>query len=79
MTTRPTGACLVLVTQVNMVRGPHPTKYCRGEQQAARKRCACLRSAFGCAVFAHVFAYVQLLVALRTSLANVVDWQSSPS
>ena len=23
MTTRPTGACLVLVTQVNMVRGPH--------------------------------------------------------
>jgi len=24
MTTRPTGACLVLVTQVNMVRGPHP-------------------------------------------------------
>jgi hypothetical protein len=26
MTTRPTGACLVLVTQVNMVRGPHPTE-----------------------------------------------------
>ena len=30
MTTRPTGVCLVLVTQVNMVWGPHPTEYCCG-------------------------------------------------
>ena len=35
MTTRPTGACLVLVTQVNMVRGPHPTEYCCGKLRAA--------------------------------------------
>jgi len=38
MTTRPTGACLVLVTQVNMVRGPHPTEYCCGKLRAAPGR-----------------------------------------
>ena len=44
MTTRPTGACLVLVTQVNMVRGPHPTEYCRGELKAAHRLGRRLRS-----------------------------------
>ena len=38
MTTRPTGACLVLVTQVNMVRGPHPTEYCCEKLRAAPGR-----------------------------------------
>ena len=44
MTTRPTGACLVLVTQVNMVRGPHPTEYCRGELEAVHSLGRRLRS-----------------------------------
>jgi hypothetical protein len=43
------------------------------ELPCARKRCACLRPAFACAVFVQVFAHVQLLVPLRTSIANVVD------
>ena len=44
MTTRPTGACLVLVTQVNMVRGPHPTEYCCGKLRAAPGQVALCRT-----------------------------------